>query len=249
MWRKKTCLKQWDRLFFWLVDSEFSNVEAYLLSTRFVLTEAVLQPTVFYTNEDAEAGCVCVEFTGMISGSRRNSSSAFRRTESPQPKSGRCLWRCGELFECRVFLRTQSEGSTSPFLRYTLFCTRSPTDPRVFPKEIHATTNLPGLPSGKVYMSVVLPCTTWRRALPTAQMVTSVDVGGDVDLWGRKKNWHHGMPPWWDFFCFLVVFCFGKTSKCLQNDVDIWAMKKTWLVGLYRGWNTTQLSGDYNKPL
>lgn len=59
MWRKKTCLKHWDRLFFWLVDSEFSNVEAYLLSTRFVLTEAVLQPTVFYTNEDAEAGCVC----------------------------------------------------------------------------------------------------------------------------------------------------------------------------------------------
>ena len=194
---------------------------------------------------------VCVEFTGMISGSKGEILQVhFGEPKARSPSLEDVYGDVESFFECGVFLRTQSEGSTSPFfLVHSLLFLEPNRSQGFLQRNPICPTTEPGFPSGKVYMSVVLPCTTWRRALPTAQMVTSVDVGGDVDLWGRKKNWHHGMPPWWDFLCFLVVFCFGKTSKCLQNDVDIWAMKKTWLVGLYRGWNTTQLSGDYNKPL
>lgn len=124
-------------------------------------------------------------------------------------------------FECGVFLRTQSEGSTSPFFWYTLFYTRSPTDPRVFHQRNPCNDKFTGF--------------TFRKSLHVRgaalyHVKKSTSNGSDGYIRGRrrrrrplgeKKNWHHGMPPWWDFLCFLVVFCFDKTSKCLQNDVDI----------------------------
>ncbi len=158
----------------------------------------------------------------MIFGCRRNSSSAFRRTESPLPKSGR-LWRCGEVMEVNgVFLTPIWRVWYTLFRKFLLYLYASlckyrflkphtwviektfgrhgilvmnlsqMLDTRIripyFLKEpnrsqVHPwkwpTNDGTARDPGRVYMSVVLPCTTWRRALLTAQMVTSVDVGGD----------------------------------------------------------------------
>ena len=158
----------------------------------------------------------------MIFGCRRNSSSAFRRTESPLPKSGR-LWRCGEVMEvngvfltpiwrvwytlfrkfllylyaslCKYrFLKPHTWVIEKTFGRHGIlvmnlsqmldtriripYFLKEPNRSQVHPWKWPTNDGTPRDP-GRVYMSVVLPCTTWRRALLTAQMVTSVDVGGD----------------------------------------------------------------------
>ena len=50
--------------------------------------------------------------------------------------------------------------------------------------------------------------------------------------------------------CWLLVFRgVSGCNDCIILYIYNWAMKKPWLVRLYRGWKTTQLYRDYNKPL
>ena len=44
---------------------------------------------------------------------------------------------------------------------------------------------------------------------------------------------------------YCAWYSFGAVVAKMRN---IWAMKKPWLFRVYRGWKTTQLCGDCNKP-